>query len=282
MLDVSLIKKKSVCDCSQAENMVRYIFEDLEDIKHKFVDIAFRLVEAKRLKYYEELGYESLIELAFDVFGFERSTTYNYINLYYAYCDGMHLLPEYEPYSQTQLVEMLPMCESARKLVRPSDTVAKIRDFKSRIRRSGFYGYEVYNIDEYIEKDDEHKRELEEHRAAYSLNKDLGALDHLIAEAKQPDEVGVFQSAGKVEESSLESSECSSGVIPGYFDMAVVNRLLIGASLTRLYLVFLEHKIYVQTFDLDTYDRELKKFAKMYGLARVRGVVCVICPDEIR
>ena len=46
---------------SEAEKFVKLVKSDLDDIKHSFFTIGFRLHEANEFKYFRELGYENII-----------------------------------------------------------------------------------------------------------------------------------------------------------------------------------------------------------------------------
>ena len=99
-------------DClkgSAAESFVALVKFNLNSIKKTFAEIGFRLNEANRLKYYEELGYESIEALSEKEFGFKRSSTYNLIGIGAYFCDGIKLAEAYEGYSYSQLCVMAKM-----------------------------------------------------------------------------------------------------------------------------------------------------------------------------
>ena len=121
------------------EQAVFFIYEDLYDIKHKFVDIAFRLDEANKLEYYKKFGYESIVEFAEHLFGFKKSNTYSLISIANSFCDGMKLKPGYDKFSQSQLTEMCALPEYLRKNVKPEMTVQDIRDYKKAFGKLTFW-----------------------------------------------------------------------------------------------------------------------------------------------
>ena len=67
---------------SYAQAFIRCMNEDLNDVKRSFIKIGFRLAEANEFKYYKELGYENIAELAEAEFGFKQSTTYEFMKVY--------------------------------------------------------------------------------------------------------------------------------------------------------------------------------------------------------
>ena len=133
MLDntqIQKIKKTSFGSLPAQQSFINLIYEDINDIKHKFIDIGFRLDEAQRLHYPEELGYNNIHELAEHLFGFKKSTTYSLINDYQRFGYKMKLLPEYEKFSQSQLTEMCSLPEYMLKHITNDMTIQDIRDYK--------------------------------------------------------------------------------------------------------------------------------------------------------
>ena len=131
---------------SYAEQFVKLVRAELNDIKHTFFKIGFRLAEANREGYYYELGYENIVECAEDLFGFKKTTTYDLINVYNDFHDRlnpMHIKEEYDKYSQTQLVQLTGNIwarDSFAAYVRPEDTIDTIKKAKklwNKIYNSG-------------------------------------------------------------------------------------------------------------------------------------------------
>jgi hypothetical protein len=128
--EIQQIKESSFGSLPASKSFINLIYEDINDIKHKFVDIGFRLAEAQRFNYPEELGYNNIHELAEHLFGFKKSTTYSLINVYQRFGSKMKLLPEYEKFSQSQLTEMCSLPEYLLHHVKPDMTIQDIRDYK--------------------------------------------------------------------------------------------------------------------------------------------------------
>ena len=91
-----------------AEGFVQNVYNDLNDIKHSFFVIGFRLTEANNLKYYKALGYQNITELAEDKFGFKKTVTYELMQIYALAHNAqspMRIADKYDKYSKSQLAE---------------------------------------------------------------------------------------------------------------------------------------------------------------------------------
>ncbi|MBD5585527.1 MAG: hypothetical protein HDQ88_10625 [Clostridia bacterium] len=115
-----------------AEGFVESVYGDMNDIKHSFFRIGFRLAEASEQGYCKALGYANITDLSFDKFGFSKSSTYELMAIYeLAHKENapFQMDERYDKFSQSQLRELcrlkidLPgfMCK-----VKPSDTVVNI------------------------------------------------------------------------------------------------------------------------------------------------------------
>ncbi len=114
-----------------AQSFVRYIHEDLRQIKQPHFDIAWRLREAKQLNYAEELGYANIYELSEIEFGFKKSSTAAYIAIAETFMDShMHVEAEWQQYSYSQLVEMLALDPYDRTRINPEMTIKQLRKYK--------------------------------------------------------------------------------------------------------------------------------------------------------
>jgi len=109
----------------------------VKDISYSFFRIGFCLDEALHNEYFEELGFENISDCAEYYFGFKKSTTYDLINLFRAFCDakGTWYLPErWRAYSRSQLsviatVDYYPL--KFRDMVSEFDTVSDIKKAKN-------------------------------------------------------------------------------------------------------------------------------------------------------
>lgn len=137
----------STTDCSLTveEQAVFYIYEDLDDIKNKFVDVAFRLVEADRFGYYKKFGYETIVDFAEHLFDIKKSTTYALIHIGKYYCDGMQLKEQYKGFSKSQLEEMTHMPIYLEGSFKPEMTIQDMRDYKKALNGNTYYKGIFYN-----------------------------------------------------------------------------------------------------------------------------------------
>ena len=121
---------------SYANDFVKYVKLELEDIKRTFFKIGFRLYEAKQYLYYRELGYVNIEECGEALFGFSKSTTYNLIEVYEKFRDSKNpgfIDKRFEKYSQSQLVALSGVkygLSTFMKNVSSEDTVATINAAK--------------------------------------------------------------------------------------------------------------------------------------------------------
>lgn len=144
----------SIDQLTEEAEHVRLIYEDLNDIKHKFVDIGFRLKEANDRKYYARLGYASIEEFSDDLFDLKKSSVYQLIGIADKFCNKCtrQLRPEYDDYSQSQLVEMLSCSDYEIKKISPDLTVQEIRLFKKAQKAQyGTFGTAREQIQYYLE-----------------------------------------------------------------------------------------------------------------------------------
>ena len=89
------------------------------------------------------MGYESIIDYAEDKFGFGKSTTYNFMQVYNrisANDNPTEIRKEYLPYNYSQLVEMSKENIWARddllSVIKPTDSVKQIHDYVALWNRS--------------------------------------------------------------------------------------------------------------------------------------------------
>lgn len=151
-----------------ANSFVKQTLQDLNDIKKSFFVIGFRLNEANEFGYYSALGYKDIYELAADKFGFEKTSTKNLMAINFAYCDHycggkdykrytMYLSENYDKYSQTQLVEMLPLTVQERKNIPADFTISELREYKKILKAEPDY-------DTYWAKQEDPRKTVKEYR----------------------------------------------------------------------------------------------------------------------
>ena len=156
-----------------ARAFIREVNNDLNDVKHSFFKIGFRLCEADEFEYYKELGYQNIAELAEAEFGFKSSTTYNLMRVYALAHDRenrMCIAENYDKYSYSQLRELVYLkhdIDRAKRLVRPSDSVREIKRFvanwnKSDLRFDCGYLSDVKTVEDYLNACDEKQAEKQQ------------------------------------------------------------------------------------------------------------------------
>lgn len=143
---------------------VKQVNLDLEDIKHSFFKIGFRLLEADQNAYYITLGYSSITECAEALFNIKKSTTYELMKiceLFQSREQKMIIDKRFEKFNQSQLVlfssikcrmkEFIDLCS-------PDDSISKLRKaakYWRGITNSRLYGAvgwsECKSVDEFIE-----------------------------------------------------------------------------------------------------------------------------------
>ncbi len=95
--------------------------------------IGYRLYDIKYNNYLYGSKYDNITEYALQEFGYEKSQTYNLINVYVKFFNGELLMDsenKYNKYSITQLVNMLDMSEEKLDKCNPEMTVSNIKMIK--------------------------------------------------------------------------------------------------------------------------------------------------------
>lgn len=113
-----------------AKDFIKWLNNDLAQIKHPHFSIAFRLKEAKERGFAELLDYTDIYELAEQEFSFKKTSTKNYIAVAQEYMSGSFVNTDWDKYSFTQLVEMLSISATQRQDIKSSWTIKEIRRYK--------------------------------------------------------------------------------------------------------------------------------------------------------
>lgn len=110
------------------------IYDDLEDIKHSFFQIGYKLSIICHSGKFRKLGFEDISDYAEARFGFGKSTTYNMMSVYHLAADfnePTKMQKEFLPFNYSQLTEMARLNVCIYSMVKPEDTVAEIKKFVS-------------------------------------------------------------------------------------------------------------------------------------------------------
>ncbi len=141
------------------KDFVNLVNLELNDIKHTFFKIGFRLREADDNMYYAKLGFANITDCAKALFGFKKSTTYDLMKIASVFYDEnapMHIDEKYERFSQSQLVFFTQIKKCKEKFISlcsPTDTIEKMRRARSVWYGSSYKTICSYkNLDELIEK----------------------------------------------------------------------------------------------------------------------------------
>lgn len=116
-----------------AEDFVKEVNLDLNDIKHSFFRIGFRLSEACENAYFRDLGFDNIADCAEALFGFKKTTTYDLMLIYSRYHNRaapMFIDKPYDKYSQSQLLALCSVrvaSDTFFSYVSPTDTVDTIK-----------------------------------------------------------------------------------------------------------------------------------------------------------
>lgn len=132
-LEMTTEEREYQLDC--ANTFLKWTREDIKDVTKSFFRIGFRLYEARAYKYYEALGYPDIETLAEEEFGFKRSTTYGFIQVYENTCTkyGHNTMDErFIGYDYTKLLELCKVKFARPNIlsrINPTDSVRDIRQY---------------------------------------------------------------------------------------------------------------------------------------------------------
>ena len=132
-LELSYQEQEYQIDC--ANTFLKWTREDLKDVTKAFFKIGFRLHEARQYRYFEALGYPDIETLAEEEFGFKRSTTYGFIQVYENTCTkyGHNTMNEqYIGYDYSKLLELSKVKLARTDIlnrIKPTDTVRDIHQY---------------------------------------------------------------------------------------------------------------------------------------------------------
>ena len=132
-LEMTTEEREYQLDC--ANTFLKWTREDIKDVTKSFFKIGFRLYEARDYKYYEALGYPDIETLAEEEFGFKRSTTYGFIQVYGRVCIkyGHNTMDErFIGYDYSKLLEICKVKyagDDILKRIKPTDSVRDIHQY---------------------------------------------------------------------------------------------------------------------------------------------------------
>lgn len=118
-----------------------FIARDLNDIKRSYFRLGFHLNEFDRCKYYQQFGFSCLSDFALHNWGLEPSFVSRCIAVFLFTAQYSGAIPtmfqeeKYQPYSYSQLVEMISMDEDTLRRCSPSYSVRELREIKKNAKK---------------------------------------------------------------------------------------------------------------------------------------------------
>lgn len=118
-----------------------FIARDLNDIKRSYFRLGFHLNEFDRCKYYQQFGFSCLSDFALHNWGLEPSFVSRCIAVFLFTAKYSGALPtmfqedKYQPYSYSQLVEMISMDEDTLRRCSPNYSVRELREIKKNAKK---------------------------------------------------------------------------------------------------------------------------------------------------
>lgn len=214
-------------DESFARAFIREVNNDLNDVKHSFIKIGFRLTEANNYEYYKELGYENIIELAEAEFGFKKTTTYELMRVYelaYDRANCMYISKRFDKftYSQLSVLSYAKYVGSAFwDIVKPTDSVRDLKRFVSNwneeYKNGCGYHPELKTVKEYLEAYDEKRTEEQKQISEYA-----GQLPGQIAIDEEP----VEEEFSERSEKSVQEKEVSETAVTPMTDSELIEHVI--------------------------------------------------------
>ena len=120
-----------------------YISKDLNDIKRSYFRLGFHLNEFDQCKYYQQFGFTCLSDFVLHNWGLEPSFVSRCIAVFKftaRYSDAIPTMfqeEKYQPYSYSQLVEMISMDEDTLCKCSPNYSVRELREIKKNAKKKG-------------------------------------------------------------------------------------------------------------------------------------------------
>lgn len=117
------------------------ISKDLNDIKRCYFRLGFHLNEFDRCKYYQQFGFTCLSDFVLHNWGLEPSfvswciAVFKFTAQYSGAIPTMFQEEKYQPYSYSQLVEMISMDEDTLRRCSPNFSVRELREIKKNAKK---------------------------------------------------------------------------------------------------------------------------------------------------
>ena len=155
MIDFKQKRFQGVSSNDKVENLevlekyAATIRKDLEESKQNFFWLGVHLIDLYSSNLYrltfdrEKLGVSGLVDncsaecffaYCYDEFGLDKTQVSRYMNIVDEFGEGLRgFKKEWEPYSYSQLCELLPLSSEQRKPIQPDWTIKRIREYKKSL-----------------------------------------------------------------------------------------------------------------------------------------------------
>ncbi|MBD5531078.1 MAG: hypothetical protein HDQ98_14540 [Lachnospiraceae bacterium] len=127
----------------EAVSHLRYLYQDVNDIKQRYVFLGFHLWEFDRGIMWNTLGFSNIFEFAEANLGLDKTTVSRCMAVAKKFSSNgssanvsMHLDKRYKDFSYSQLCEMVSMDDKDRWKVKPEMTIRQIRELKKAIKET--------------------------------------------------------------------------------------------------------------------------------------------------
>jgi len=133
--EIEVVEKKEMNNLVEIRKYMDYvnsINDGIKNIVSRFLIIGKCLNKVKEEELYKLEGYSNIYEFSKDKFNFGETSTKNFINVFLRFTDSKEakLKNEYEKYSFSQLVELLPVSEDGINNYDPKMSVQEIKQVK--------------------------------------------------------------------------------------------------------------------------------------------------------
>lgn len=155
MIDFKQKRFQGVSSNEKTENLevlekyAATIHKDLEESKQNFFWLGVHLIDLYSSNLYrltfdrEKLGVSGIVDncsaecffaYCYDEFGLDKTQVSRYMNIVDEFGEGLRgFKKEWEPYSYSQLCELLPLSSEQRKPIQPDWTIKRIREYKKSL-----------------------------------------------------------------------------------------------------------------------------------------------------
>lgn len=156
----------SVLVTSTAQKCISEINNELHKVKQSFIRIGFYLKEANENKYFKELGYPTIIDFAREEFGFEKTATYGFMQVYelaHDPQDPLSIAEEFNGFTHSKLLVLsrakcVEFCKPWT-IAQPSDKEDDLKRFVKGWNEEWRIGYgyheELKTVADYLKHYDE-------------------------------------------------------------------------------------------------------------------------------